>query len=90
MEVETLITNVISSTLQGHLKDLIKVSVVFPIQKPYYSIRNKMEVRRQLFSLYKVMVCVERERERESIIFYLFYFLIQDIHKNDKLVATTT
>ena len=63
MEVETLITNVISSTLQGHLKDLIKVSVVFPIQKPYYSIRNRMEVRRQLFPLYKVMVCVvERER----------------------------
>ena len=49
-----------------------------------------MEVRRQLFSLYKVMVCVverEREREREH---NFFFFLIQDIHKNDKLVATTT
>ena len=89
MEVETLITNVISSTLQGHLKDLIKVSVVFPIQKPYYSIRNRMEVRQQLFYLYKVMVCVERERERENIKTSSF-FPIQDIHKNDKLVATTT
>ena len=74
MEVETLITNVISSTLQGHLKDLIKVSVVFPIQKPYYSIRNKMEVRRQLFSLYKVMVCVEREREREHNFLFILFF----------------
>ena len=75
MEVETLITNVIFSTLQGHLKDLIKVSVVFPIQKPYYSIRNRMEVRQQLFYLYKVMVCVvERERERESIKTLFFFF----------------
>ena len=70
MEVETLITNVISSTLQGHLKDLIKVSVVFPIQKPYYSIRNRMEVRCQLFSLYKVIVCGEREREHNFFFFF--------------------
>ena len=48
-----------------------------------------MEVRQQLFYLYKVMVCVERERERESIKTSSF-FPIQDIHKNDKLVATTT
>ena len=78
IEVETLITNVISSTLQGHLKDLIKVFVVFPIQKPYYSIRNRMEVRRQLFSLYKVMVCVgerERERKRERETIKTFFFL---------------
>ena len=87
MEVETLITNVISSTLQGHLKDLINVSVVFPIQKPYYSISNRMEVRQQLFYLYKVMVCVERERESIKT---SSFFPIQDIHKNDKLVATTT
>ena len=87
MEVETLITNVIFSTLQGHLKDLIKVFVVFLIQKPYYSIRNRMEVRRQIFYLYKVMVCVvEREREHKNS----FFFFFQDIHKNDKLVATTT
>ena len=77
MEVETLITNVIFSTLQGHLKDLIKVFVVFLIQKPYYSIRNRMEVRRQIFYLYKVMVCVvEREREREREHKNSFFFFL--------------